>query len=102
MRSPNQRAAPTAMKMGATAPMIVALATLVRRKAPNVIEMSAAKNTPPSAHARIVSHRRRRPVAYNTPMLMTTPHHSRHEASASVGRSTSFTSSGAKPHAIVV
>ena len=62
MRSPNQRAAPIAMKIGATAPMIVALAMVVRRNAPNVMEMSAAKNTPPSAHARTVSHRSRRPV----------------------------------------
>ena len=50
-RSPNHRTAPSVMNTGASAPMIVAFATLVSRNAVNVSTMSPAKNTPPSAVA---------------------------------------------------
>ena len=54
------------MNTGASAPMIVAFAMLVSRKALNVNAMSKAKNTPPSAHTRITDQRTRRPVKANT------------------------------------
>ena len=61
-RSPNHRDAPIAMKTGASAPMIVAFATVVSRNALKESDTSAAKNTPPSAQTRIVLQEGLRPV----------------------------------------
>ena len=50
------------MTTGASAPMIVALATLVRRNAVNVSTMSPAKSTPPAAVSRTVPFAGRRRI----------------------------------------
>jgi len=65
------------MNTGASAPMIVAFATLVRRNAVNVSAMSPAKKTPPSALAFRARHVGRRPLARKITAYSATPIHSR-------------------------
>ena len=72
-RSPNHRTAPSVMNTGASAPMIVALATLVRRNAVKVSTMSPAKKTPPKAHALSEAQDGRRPVARKITAYSATP-----------------------------
>jgi hypothetical protein len=76
-RSPNHRTAPSVMNTGASAPMIVALATLVSRNAVNVSTMSPAKNTPPSAVAFRAGQLGRRPVTRKMTAYSATPIQSR-------------------------
>ncbi len=65
------------MNTGASAPMIVALATLVSRNAVKLRKMSAPKKTPPSAHVFRVRHDGRRPVAAKITAYTNTPIHRR-------------------------
>ena len=101
-RSPNHLAAPIMMHTGASAPMIVASATLVSRNARKLHATSAVKITPPSAHVRSVAQRSRRPVTTNTAANTSTPIHNRYAANVSVGIVICFRTSGARPQMTVV
>ena len=90
------------MKTGASAPMIVASATLVSRNARKLHATSAVKITPPSAHVRSVAHVSLRPVAANTTAKINTPTHSRYAANVSTGMVICFRISGTSPHTTVV
>ena len=65
------------MNTGASAPMIVAFATLVSRNAVNVNTMSPEKKMPPNIVALSVLHESRRPVARKIAAYSATPIQSR-------------------------
>ena len=80
-----------AIATGASAPITATSVIVVRLIALNPSPMSAAKNTPPSAHARKAAPVRRRRVPSSAMHEMAAPVHSRNIAKCSPLRPLHFT-----------
>lgn len=100
-RSPNIRPATSVMRIGESAPMIAAFATVVSFTAVNPSEMSTANSAPPGAHARNVDHDSRRLVTASAIRCTSTPSHSRYIAKVTPVRVVDFTKTPTLPQTTV-
>src|SRR4030065_1555995 len=96
------RPARSRMRIGESAPMIAAFATVVSFTAVKLREMSIANSAPPGAHALKVAHDSRRRSTASASRWTATPSHSRYIANVSPVIEVVLTNPPTLPHNTVV